>query len=689
MDDKRKLTQGIFNPVSDSVQKLAQLFPSAVKDGEVDLNALKEELGQFTPVGAEKYELNWAGKATAKRIAREDVLGRTLKYVPKDSKDADTTENLYIEGDNLEVLKLLRQNYYGAIKMIYIDPPYNTGNDFVYRDNFAMSEEESAEAEGETEDGVRMIVNQKSTNRYHANWLNMMYPRLKVVKDLLTEDGVIFISIDESEYANLRKMCDEVFGELNFAGEIVWKNSSKNDQAYISIQHEYFLFYVKNKDVNLGKWNEKKEGLDEIFKAFEGFRQKHGDDWNAIHKEALSWYAQFNESNPIYSSKHYSWMDERGVYFPADISGPNYGQYRYDVIHPVTGKVCKQPASGWRYPPETMKQRIQEGFVHFGENETTVPNNKTYLMNTKEQSLTSIKYRDGRVASKALTALMGVNCFSNPKDVDLLSTLISAVGLEDGDIVLDFFSGSGTTAEVVMNHNAENQTNCKFILVQIKENLDNSLENAAGGSKAVIKNAIQLLDELNKPHFITELGKERIRRAGEKIKADIEEQNAQLKLGEDPKQVPDIGFKVFRTADTNIRWTHEALKSGAITIDESMLSEKDKLDFMPGFKDIDVVYEVLLRQRDVPLSAKVECRNEIGKRTYLIADAYLVCLEESITKDMLEKLAAVEPLPIKYILRDSAFEDNISLKDETIRRLEALIARNAGEQERTYTVEFI
>lgn len=221
-----KVPQQINDIVGDNVKKLAQLFPSAVKDGEVDFEALKEELGQFEEVGSEKYELTWAGKKNAKKIAQEDVIGRTLKYIPEDSKDADTTENLYIEGDNLEVLKLLRQNYYGAIKMIYIDPPYNTGNDFVYNDSFVMSQEESDVAEEAIDElGERYTINKNSQNRYHANWLNMMYPRLKIACDLLKDSGVIFISIDDSEVANLRKICDEIFGADNFIANLIWKRN--------------------------------------------------------------------------------------------------------------------------------------------------------------------------------------------------------------------------------------------------------------------------------------------------------------------------------------------------------------------------------------------------------------------------------------------------------------------------------
>lgn len=237
--------------VGDNVKKLAQLFPSAVKDGEVDFDALKEELGQFTEVGSEKYELTWAGKKNAKKIAQEDIVGRTLKFIPEDSKNADTTENLYIEGDNLEVLKLLRQNYYGAIKMIYIDPPYNTGNDFVYNDTYEMSKEDSDRAEGNADQSEKYVVNSKSYNRYHANWLNMIYPRLKLAKDLLCDEGVICISIDENEVENLKKISDEIFGEINRLGVIANVNNPKgrSDDKYVATAHEYILIYAKNESL--------------------------------------------------------------------------------------------------------------------------------------------------------------------------------------------------------------------------------------------------------------------------------------------------------------------------------------------------------------------------------------------------------------------------------------------------------
>ncbi len=585
-----KVQQIMNDIVSDNVKKLAQLFPAAVKDGEVDFDALREELGQFVEVGNEKYELTWAGKRNAKKIAQEDIIGKTLNFIPEDSKNADTTENLYIEGDNLEVLKLLRQNYYGAIKMIYIDPPYNTGNDFLYRDSFVMEQAESDLAEGTTDElGEKFVINSKSKNKYHANWLNMMYPRIKTAKDLMTDDGTIFISIDENEVSNIKKVCNEIFGEENYAGEIIWKNSSKNDQAYVSIQHEYIVCYVKNKGSNKGLWSEKKDGLKEIYSAFEGFYERYGDDWERIHKEAMNWYKQFPESNPIYASKHYSWMDNHGVYFPSDISGPNYGQYRYEVIHPTTGKAVKEPSSGWRFPKETMEKKISEGTIHFGKDETTIPNNKTYLKDTETQSLTSIMYKDGRVASNKLNALMGDNYFTNPKDVDILVKLINAIGLSDGDVVLDFFSGSGTTAEAVMDCKL-NGKNLKYILVQLREDFDETREKVDAKARKVIDRCISFLDELKKPHYLSEIGKERILRAGNII------QKESLDV--------DIGFKVFRIADSNIKW-NSLTNAGQLDLNQ-IEGNPDLVDFMPNAKDVDIVYELMLRQNNVPLSSKIE-----------------------------------------------------------------------------------
>ena len=249
MGEYKNVPQEINDVVSDNIKKLAQLFPSAVKDGQLDIDALKEELGTFEEVGKEKYEFTWSGKQNAKKIAQQDVFGKTLKFCPEKSKNADTTENIYIEGDNLEALKLLRQNYYNSIKMIYIDPPYNTGNDFVYNDDYSMSQEESDIAEGVVDELGERYTKNVSGNRFHANWCNMIYPRLKLAKDLLTDDGVIFISIDGNEYKNLIELCNEVFSEKNCLGTIILQTATDNNPTQINQEHEYMICYCKDFNV--------------------------------------------------------------------------------------------------------------------------------------------------------------------------------------------------------------------------------------------------------------------------------------------------------------------------------------------------------------------------------------------------------------------------------------------------------
>lgn len=516
------------------LEVLKSYFPQCFTgEGEFDIEKFKAVLPGGLNVTEETSGFNFLGKNYARMLTNMDTTTLIRPDLEHNEKPENCdSKNVYISGDNLDALQHLVKSYAEQVKVIYIDPPYNTGSDgFVYNDKFSFSAEELARRlDVSLERATRILQMTRRGSASHAAWLTFMLPRLTFARDLLAKDGVILISIDENEEANLRLLCNDIFGEENLAGEIVWKNSSKNDEDYISMQHEYILVYVKSKEYNLGEWIEPKQGTDEIFAAFDKFKAKHGSDWKAIHEEALKWYKQFPPSNPIYDSKHYSWMDERGVYFPDNISGPNYGQYRYDVIHPITGKVVKEPESGWRFPKETMKEKIKEGYIHFGDDETTVPNKKTYLKDTLNQSLTSIIYRDGRVASKRLTSLMGTNCFSNPKDSDIITKLLTAIGVDDGDIVVDFFSGSGTTAESVLNIRDKK---VKYILVQIQEDLDTALARATGSGKTTIKNAIKLCDELNVPHTIDQIGMERIKRAAKKIR----EAN--------PLFAGDLGFKHF------------------------------------------------------------------------------------------------------------------------------------------------
>lgn len=469
----------------------------------------------------ESYSLNWLGKSYARLLA--NLPPKTLLTEDKDHNQREEnkdSQNLLIKGDNLEVLKHMVNAYSDKIKMIYIDPPYNTGSDgFAYNDDRKFSPDQLSELAGiDLDEAIRILDFTIKGSSSHSAWLTFMYPRLYIARELLKDDGVICISIDENEHSNLKLLCDEVFGEFNFAGEIVWKNSSKNDQAYISIQHEYLLFYVKSKEHNSGQWNEKKEGLDEIYKAFDGFRKKHGDNWAAIHKDALEWYNQFPASNPITNSKHYNWMDERGVYFPDNISKPANGYY-YDIEHPITKKPCKKPTGGWRFIEDTMKRKISENRIHFGKDHTVVPNNKTYLKDTEFQSLTSIKFKDGRVASNMLKYLFGQkDIFTNPKDVGLLSEIFKALNIKNQDIVLDFFAGSASTAHAIYNMNCDEENQLKFICIQLPEETKEKSEAYKAGYENIF-----------------EITKARLLKSSDKIRS------------EQPDYRGDLGFKIFET----------------------------------------------------------------------------------------------------------------------------------------------
>jgi adenine-specific DNA-methyltransferase len=522
-----KLKMHSPNLTQDNIARIGELFPGCVteakeEDGRVklvvDFDQLRQELADSIVEGPqERYHLNWPGKREALLTANAPIA-KTLRPNAKDSVRFYEASNVFIEGDNLDALKLLQEPYLGKIKLIYIDPPYNTGNDFIYSDDFSANSDEFLKRSNQKdESGNRLVANKEANGRFHSDWLSMIYARLKLARSLLADDGIAIISIDESEHSNLVAVGREVFGDTNFCGEIIWKNSSKNDQDYVSIQHEYLVFFVRSKSANQGEWVEKKGGLDEIYKAFEGFKAKHGSDWKAIHEAALEWYKQFPDSNPIRDSKHYSWMDERGVYFPDNISGPNDGQYVYDVKHPITGQDCKMPSSGWRYPESTLLQRIAEGLVHFGPDHTTVPNNKTYLKNTEYQSLTSMRFVDGRAASKRLQALFGEKVFTNPKDEILLKEIFKAVGLKGNDIILDFFAGSGTTAQAVFELNKEQGSQCKWILVQLPEDIEEMKKTAKGSAKKVAENAIKYLKGKGYPINIAQLSKERIRLCGNKF----------------------------------------------------------------------------------------------------------------------------------------------------------------------------
>jgi adenine-specific DNA-methyltransferase len=638
------------NIIKENIAQLKALFPDVITENGVDFDTLRQLLGdaQELDQGEEKYGLSWHGKKRALQIALTPSLG-TLLPCQSESVEWSKSKNIFIEGDNLEVLKLLQKSYAGKIKLIYIDPPYNTGKEFVYPDNYHDDLDTYLKYTGQKDSsGMSFSTNKETSGRKHTNWLNMMYSRLRLARDLLAKDGIVAISIDENEHANLVKLGELVFGAENFAGDVIWKNSSKNDQDYVSMQHEYVVIFVKNKSENKGQWLEKKEGLDQIYKAFEGFRAQFDGDEDKIHEAALEWYRQFPDSNPIKDSKHYSWMDERGVYFASDLSGPNDGQYVFDLLHPTTKKACKMPASGWRYPEETLLQRVKEGRVQFGPDHTTVPKNKTYLKDTEFQSLTSVKIKDGRAASKRLENLFGSKVFNNPKDEYLLKDFMKAFGLKDDDIVLDFFAGSCSSAHAVIELNRETGSNCRYIAVQLPEDLSAMESSASGSAKKIAKNAISYLKKKGRPQNIAEIGKERLRLVAERYAAE---------------QTLDAGFRAFRLATSNIKaWSPDRKD-----LEATLLAYTDHLT--EGRSQDDLLHELLLK-RGIDLAVDTKTKQVAGKSIHSVGSGVLfACLDDSIAAVEVEDVAhgilawhkELAPETDSHVFfRDSAFADDIA-----------------------------
>lgn len=632
---------------------VGQYFPEAIKDGEVDFSALKEEMGEFAEIGAEHYDFTWAGKQAAKKEAQSDLFGRTLRYKPEDSLNPDTTENIYIEGDNLEALKLLRRNYHGKIKMIYIDPPYNTGKDFVYHDSFTITRGELADLSKDTIDGVRYQKNTKESATYHTSWLNMMYTRLKVARELLKEDGSIFISIDDTEVSNLRKLCDDLFGTRNFIAQFTRKGSGgRQDSSYYAVVHEYILCYAKNADCFVsGKMIKD----DEVYPFYDEEKQKH-------YKTQL--LRKWGENSRR--------TDRPNLYYP--ITDPD-GNDHYPMLSD-TEEGC------WRWGKETMSANIAKGMVEFKKKaDKWIAYEKQFEPNEGEYKTklftTIIDDISNNTGAALIKELFNAKVFDYPKPVDLLVRILSLANVKEDDIVLDFFSGSATTSQAVMQLNASDKGKRKFIMVQLPET---TWEKDKDG------NVVPKNDTTSKAAFaagymnICEIGKERIRRAAKKIHEDY------------PDAVFDDGFKVFEVGKTTIRWN--LMDDDELTELEKASNDTEKLDFTDGHNDTDIVYEIMLRQYGIPLSTPIEKLADVSDRTYIFADAVVVCLEPEITDELIEKLADIEPTPAKFVLRDSAFGDNIEFKDFSFRKLSALIRSHQTEEERkskynNYTVEFI
>jgi adenine-specific DNA-methyltransferase len=518
---------------------LREHFPACFKnDGSFDIERFKETLKDKVDVVHEGYELKFLGKSYAKLLASLDT---TTVITPNEEHNNQpenaNSENIYISGDNLDGLKHLLKSYAKSVKCIYIDPPYNTGSDgFVYKDNFNFTAEELQDKLSLDENQANRILElTQKGSASHSAWLMFMYSRLQLAKDLLKQDGVVFISIDDNEQANLRLLCDDVFGEENFVSSMVWSAGKKNDSKHISNSHEYILVYFRDinyiKQLDI-KWRVKKSGLKEIYDKANEFILKSNKDYEKATKDLKQWFKSLDDSNPVKRSKHYCNIDEKGVFFADNISWPGGGGPTYDVLHPLTKKPVKIPSRGWLYgTPERMQEFIDKGLVLFGKDENSVPTLKSYLSDREYEVPYSVLYKDGRASTKRLMSLFDdKKIFDNPKDENILSDLFNFIS-EDKDLtILDFFSGSASTAHAVLNLNSIDNGKRRFISVQIPQELD--IKNKSQ------KLAIEFLKLNHLPTTLDYIGFERIKRAAKKIK---EETNAAI----------DYGFKHFILNEPN------------------------------------------------------------------------------------------------------------------------------------------
>ncbi|ELY3617770.1 TPA: site-specific DNA-methyltransferase [Cronobacter sakazakii] len=611
--------------VADNISKLKELFPEAFTEGKVDFDALKEVLGDYIDGREERYSFTWNGKSKARMLAQTPSAG-TLRPCKEESVDWDNTQNLFIEGDNLEVLKLLQKSYHKKVKMIYIDPPYNTGKDFVYKDNFKDNIKNYKEITGQVDgEGRNLSNNPETSGRYHTDWLNMMFPRLKLARNLLKDDGVIFISIDDNEFANIRKIADEIFGEENFIASIVWQGGRKNDSRRFSVVHDYILVYVKNENYLSArevKWRERKEGLDQVYEKHKALLKKHGSNYDEASKELKEWFNDLGENDPSKEHSHYSKMDEGGVYYGDNISSPNY---RENLIFEYKG--YKPPKNGWRYNQEAMARLDREGLLIFPSSKESRIQYKRYLHHTETWAPSTFLYKDRRAASKSLSALMGGDFFDFPKDISVLARLIDTFTGES-DLVLDFFAGSSAFAHACIELNVRRSKANRFVMVQLPEITDEKSEAFKAGYKT-----------------ISDISKERIRRAACQIK------------DENPDYQGDLGFKVFKLDSTNI-------KPWELDFDLTEQDLEDQIsNIKHGRKEEDVLYEVLLKY-GLDLTLPIAEHSVAGHKVFDIGmGALVICLSDDITLDVVEGIVKLKdelnPEIMRVVFKDAGFADDV------------------------------
>ena len=619
-NEPEKIDLHSMNMTDEQKLKLKQLFPHVFNEDQIDFEKLRLTLGDEVDTGLERYGMTWPGKAECMGIIRQPSIA-TLKPCKEESVNFDDTENLFIEGDNLEVLKLLQKSYYGKVKMIYIDPPYNTGKEFIYPDKYSETLDTYLAYTGQVDDkGIKFSTNTDTDGRYHSKWLNMMYPRLFLARNLLRDDGVIFISIDDNEVKNLRELCDEIFGEDNFVANVVWQRafSPKNDSKYLSENHDHILIYAKNIllfDVGL---------LDRTEEANERY------------------------SNPD--------NDPRGNWVSGDLTVKTYSEkYDYPITAPSGRVINPTHGSCWRISKEKLEELKEDNRIWFGSDGNNVPRLKRFLSEVQDGMVPTTLWlhsevghnQEGRQELKKLFDDKGF--FDGPKPVRLINRVLKVANVNNTDIILDFFSGSSTTAHAVLDLNKQDNCNRKFIMVQLPEPCDENSE----AYKAGYKN-------------IAEIGKERIRRVIKQIEAEQKQNPAQTTSKDESteKHELDLGFKVFKLDKSNFN-----IWDGAIEDDTTVEDITKQLKLIienidPYSSEDDILYELLLKS-GFQLTTSVNEIELAGKKVYSIEnDALLICLDRELNKEVITEMAKKEPA--RVICLDEGFSGNDQLKTNAV-----------------------
>ncbi len=626
-----------FNVVSEKRRELMAVVPEAFTEGRLDIAALRRVVGEESVVEAgERYALTWAGKADAYKVLQTPTTA-TLRPQRDLSVNFDEAEHVFIEGENLEALKVLQKAYFGKVKLIYIDPPYNTGSDsFIYPDRFQESKEDYLRRINDLMDDGSLMregffrKNAKENGHYHSNWLSMMLPRLYIARNLLREDGVIFVSCDDNEMHNLRSLMNEVFGEENFLGVIVWKGATDNNPTQIAVEHEYLVCYCRQKAAADPVWKDNSSAAKLLILAeYNRLASNFGEDVDRIQAD-LRRFIKGNEES-LQPITHYNRVDTRGVYTGSrKVHNPKPGGYQYDVIHPKTNQACVRPANGYRYPKDRMQELIAADQILYGEDETQIIQIKEYL-DDYEGKLSSVVHLDSRTGANDLATIFDQRqVFTNPKPVDLLAGIFDFV-LKDGEAVFDFFAGSCTTFEAVESLNSRDHKRRQVICIQLPEACDPDSEGFKTGHK-----------------LISEIGRERIRGVVNRTVSSANLAN--------PAPI-GLGFKSFLLAPSNFKqWRGDGIEDAeALAAQLQMFVTGEK----PGAAPEDMLFELLLKFGQ-PLTVPIERLDIGGAPVYAIDHRAMVFILERFTLEMIEPLLALKPREVVAI--DAVFHDSDELK---------------------------